>query len=123
MTKKLAGAVNGSAQTIFLLALVFAVTTARAAAYAEQTDKSANTFKGNCASCHGADGAGTALGKTMQAPDLRSEEVQKLPDSELVTVISEGKNNMPPFKQTFSADQIRALVKYVRSLPKAKAAK
>src|SRR5689334_23390308 len=120
MTKKLAGAVNGSAQTIFLLALVFAVTTARAAAYAEQTDKSANTFKGNCASCHGEDGAGTALGKAMQAPDLRSEDVQKLPDADLVKAISEGKNNMPAFKATLSAEQIQALVKHIRSLGKTK---
>jgi mono/diheme cytochrome c family protein len=56
----------------------------------------------------------------MQAPDLRSEDVQKQPDAELNKAISEGKNNMPAFKSTLSAEQIQALVKHVRSLGKSK---
>jgi mono/diheme cytochrome c family protein len=88
--------------------------------FADQNDKGASAFKGNCASCHGDDGAGTALGKAMQAPDLRSEDVQKQPDAELNKAISEGKNNMPAFKSTLSAEQIQALVKHVRSLGKTK---
>jgi len=80
--------------------------------------KGAAAFKGNCVSCHGSDGAGTTLGKTMQAPDLRSDEVQKKPDADLAKVISEGKNNMPAFHNTFNPQQIQDLVAYVRQLGK-----
>ena len=103
-----------------MLILAALVLTIHASSFAEQNDKGASAFKGNCASCHGDDGAGTALGKAMQAPDLRSEAVQKLSDADLTNAISEGKNNMPAFKATLSADQIQALVKQVRSLGKTK---
>jgi mono/diheme cytochrome c family protein len=82
--------------------------------------KAVATFKGNCVSCHGSDGAGTALGKSMQAADLRSDEVQKKSDADLAKVISEGKNNMPAFHNTFNPQQIQDLVAYVRQLGKNK---
>ena len=106
-----------------MLTLLLVMMVPQASSFAEQSDKGASAFKGNCASCHGEDGAGTSLGKAMQAPDLRSEQVQKLSDAELNTTISEGKNNMPAFKATLSADQIQALVKHVRSLGKTKTSK
>jgi cytochrome c6 len=73
-------------------------------------------FKANCVSCHGADGAGTPLGKSMEAPDLRSPEVQKKPDGDLSQTITEGKGDMPSFKRTLSAEQVHAVVDYVRTL-------
>lgn len=76
-------------------------------------------FKGNCVACHGADGAGTPLGKSMQAADLRSSEVQKKSDAELSQTIAEGKGNMPSFKRTLNPEQIQTVVKYVRELGKA----
>jgi mono/diheme cytochrome c family protein len=75
-------------------------------------------FKGNCVGCHGADGAGTSLGKSMQAPDLRSQDVQKKSDRELTQTITEGKQNMPSFKQVLGPDQVQAVVEYVRELGK-----
>jgi mono/diheme cytochrome c family protein len=56
----------------------------------------------------------------MNVPDLRSPEVQKLPDAELAQVISDGKGGMPPFKGSLSEDQIRALVKQIRSMGRKK---
>jgi mono/diheme cytochrome c family protein len=82
--------------------------------------KGAGAFKGNCVSCHGSDGAGTTLGKTMQAPDLRSDDVQKKPDAELAKVIDEGKNNMPAFHNTLNPQQIQDVIGYVRQLGKNK---
>lgn len=73
-------------------------------------------FKSACASCHGQDGAGTPLGKSIKAPDLRSPEVQKHSDVELTKVISEGKGDMPSFRSSFDDKQIQALVQYVRGL-------
>jgi mono/diheme cytochrome c family protein len=66
--------------------------------------------------CHGPDGAGSEVGKSLNIPDLRNDVVQKLPDSELAKTISEGKAGMPPFKGSLTEAQIHALVKYVRSL-------
>ncbi|HET7440529.1 MAG TPA: cytochrome c [Terriglobales bacterium] len=79
-------------------------------------DKSKAKFNSACASCHGKDGAGTALGKSIQAPDLRSEPVQKHSDAMLAQVIAEGKGDMPSFKNSFNDEQIRSLVQYVRGL-------
>jgi len=77
---------------------------------------SSATFRTKCAMCHGQDGAGSDVGKTMNIPDLRSQAVQKLPDAELAQVISNGKAGMPPFKSSLSEDQIHGLVTYIRSL-------
>jgi mono/diheme cytochrome c family protein len=52
----------------------------------------------------------------MNIPDLRSDAVQKLPDSELAQIIANGKGGMPPFKSTLNDDQIHALVAHIRSL-------
>jgi mono/diheme cytochrome c family protein len=77
-------------------------------------------FKGNCVACHGSDGAGTPLGKSIQAADLRSPEVQKKSDSELAQTISDGKGNMPSFKRILDPEQVKAVVAYVRELGKSK---
>jgi cytochrome c oxidase cbb3-type subunit 3 len=75
-------------------------------------------FKGNCVVCHGGDGSGTPLGKSMQAVDLHSPEVQKKSDAQLAQTITEGKGNMPSFKRVLDPGQIEALVGYVRELGK-----
>jgi mono/diheme cytochrome c family protein len=76
----------------------------------------AATFRTKCAMCHGEDGGGSEVGKTMNVPDLRSPEVQKLQDPELVQIISNGKGGMPSFKSSLSADQIHALVTHIRAM-------
>jgi cytochrome c6 len=75
----------------------------------------ADVFKTNCVVCHGADGTGSPTGKALQAPDLHSDAVQKLTVAEMVTQVSDGKNNMPPFKNSLSKDEIAAVVTYVRT--------
>ena len=74
------------------------------------------TFRTKCVMCHGPDGGGSQVGKSMNVPDLRSPEVQKLPDAQLGQIISDGKGGMPAFKSSFSEDQIHSLVAHVRSL-------
>jgi len=74
------------------------------------------TIRTKYAMCHGQDGAGSAVGKSMNVADLRAPIVQKLPDAELAQVISNGKGGMPPFKSSLSEDQIHALVTRIRSL-------
>ncbi len=74
------------------------------------------TFRTKCAMCHGPDGSGSEVGKSMNVPDLRSQVVQKLPDAELAQVIANGKGGMPSFKNSLSEEQIHALVAHIRSL-------
>ncbi len=77
---------------------------------------SSATFRTKCAMCHGQDGGGSEVGKSMNVPDLRSQAVQKLPGAELAQVIANGKGGMPSFKNSLSEEQIHALVAHIRSL-------
>ena len=104
---------------IVLLAATGAPFLVRAAQSGGTTNPQA-LFETNCASCHGAKGDGdTMIGKQLQASDLRSPEIQKKTDAELTASILNGKNNkMPPFASKLKAEQIAALLKYVRELPR-----
>jgi mono/diheme cytochrome c family protein len=74
-------------------------------------------YKAKCASCHGADGSGqTAVGKSMKLRDLRSPEVQKQTDQDLVKITADGKGKMPAYKGKLADDEIKALVAYMRSI-------
>ena len=71
----------------------------------------------HCASCHGKDGSGaTAMGKKLGVKDYTED--QSFSDAEAEKVIMDGKDKMKPFKGKLSADDAKALVKYVRSLKK-----
>jgi cytochrome c6 len=75
----------------------------------------AAVYKSKCVTCHGADGGGTPVGKSLKVADLRSAAVQSRSDAELTLVISDGKNNMPGFKGTVSDDEITAVLAHVRT--------
>ncbi len=77
---------------------------------------SSATYRAKCAACHGPDGGGSEVGKSMHVPDLRSQAVQKQSDAELAQIISNGKGGMPAFKDSLSEDQIHALVTHIRTL-------
>ncbi|HEY1263887.1 MAG TPA: cytochrome c [Terriglobales bacterium] len=99
--------------TIFLLPALFLF----AAQDTPDSAAGAAAYKTKCLTCHGADGSGnTPVGKSLKVADLRSDPVQKKSDDELAQSIAEGKGNMPSFKNSTSADQIKALVAHIRSL-------
>jgi mono/diheme cytochrome c family protein len=76
-------------------------------------------FKAKCATCHGPDGKGqNAMGKKMNLRDLGSAEVQKQTDKELHDWTANGKGKMPAYKDKLSADEINALVAFMRTLKK-----
>jgi mono/diheme cytochrome c family protein len=77
---------------------------------------SSEMFRTKCEMCHGQDGAGSTVGKSMNVPDLRSPAVRNLPDAELAQIISNGKGGMSSFKSSLSGDQIHGLVTHIRSL-------
>jgi cytochrome c6 len=106
------GIVAISASAMLFLAVAGSAPSANAA------DTGESLFSSNCAVCHGTDGHGTATGKALNAPDLSSDAVQKLTNAQITAQIENGKGNMPPFKSTLSASQIKLLVAYVRTFKK-----
>jgi cytochrome c6 len=100
---------------LFVGLAFFAVSIAQANPAPDAAADSA-TFRTKCAMCHGPDGSGSEVGKSMHVPDLRSPAVQKLPDAQLVQIISDGKGGMPSFKSSLSEDQVHSLVAHIRSL-------
>lgn len=101
-----------AALTVFASFIAGSVARAQTAA----SPDAAATFKSKCVTCHAADGSGSALGKRLHAPDLRSKEVQDKTSAALAQVISAGKDNMPAFGNRLDKDQIQKLADYIHTL-------
>jgi mono/diheme cytochrome c family protein len=87
-----------------------------AAAIPAAADDAAALYKSKCQVCHGADGKGTAAGQKMGAKDFQSPEVAKQSDADLAKITKEGKGKMPKYDGKLTDDQIKGLIKYIRSL-------
>jgi cytochrome c6 len=77
----------------------------------------ADLYKSKCAMCHGADGKGSSVGKTMGAHDFTTAEVQKMSDAELSEIITKGKNKMKA-PTGLKPEDVKGLVAYIRTLKK-----
>jgi cytochrome c6 len=97
------------------LIIVIVVMVAVSPAAPQDGASGAGVYKSKCQTCHGPDGGGTAVGKSLKVADLRSPDVQSKSDAELTQVISDGKNNMPGFKGTITDDEIQAVLAHVRT--------
>jgi cytochrome c553 len=78
----------------------------------------AATYKAKCGPCHAMDGTPTAAGKVMGAHDLRTEDVQKMSDADMTTIIAKGKNKMKAYEKELKPDEIKALVAFIRTMKK-----
>jgi cytochrome c553 len=105
----------GRVVAVTMLCIVLNCVTALAAPKAQGAQ---TLFNSTCASCHSQNGTPTAVGKSLNAPDLGLTDVQKHTDIELQQIISNGKGNMPPFKGNLSEAQINSLAAYIRSFSK-----
>ena len=85
---------------------------------ARAQDASGALYKSKCAGCHGVDGSGSAMGKKMGAHNFTTADVQGMSDTELSTVITNGKNKMPAYGKSLKAEDITGLVAYIRTLKK-----
>jgi cytochrome c6 len=83
---------------------------------AQAQDASA-LFKSKCAGCHAADGTGSAMGKKMGAHDFTTTDVQKMSDTELSDIITNGKNKMPKYG-SLKPEEVKGLVAFIRTLKK-----
>jgi len=79
-------------------------------ASAARAEDAAALYQAKCKMCHGADGKGTSVGKTMGAPDLTAT---KLSAADAAKVIESGKGKMTPYKGKLSDAEIKALGEYV----------
>lgn len=99
-----------------ILALMFAVVAIFAlphATFAADGKVLYETSAPKCVMCHGGDGHGKA---SMKGSDLTLAAVRAKSDAALAKVITEGAKPMKAY--TFSADELKALVVYVRTLQK-----
>ncbi|MGB9205153.1 MAG: cytochrome c [Terriglobales bacterium] len=77
-------------------------------------DDGATLYKAKCAMCHGADAAGKPA---MKAPSLISDEAKKLSDADLAKAVAE-KAKHPAGVKSLAADDVKAIVAYIRTLQK-----
>ena len=76
-------------------------------------------FKERCAMCHGQDGtASTPMAKMMHIPSFKSAALVKAPEGQLIAATENGKGRMPAYKGKLSAQQIKDVVAYIRTLQK-----
>ena len=66
-------------------------------------------FSASCASCHGADGAGTSLGPTI----LGIGQFFAEDTSSLISLVTNGGTNMPEFGTKLTTGEVDAVVQYV----------
>jgi mono/diheme cytochrome c family protein len=101
---------------VMILAGVVALASA-GALRAQQPVDAPSLFAKTCASCHGAKGTPSpAMARSMGIPDFTSGALASIPDSVLKNTIANGKGRMmPSYKARLSAEQITALVRYIRT--------
>lgn len=104
---------------IAMFVAMFAVVVA---ARAEDFDAKA-AFDSKCAICHGKDGKGeTTMGKKAGCKDFTDAKVQDaITDEKALKSLKEGIKDgetvkMKPFAEKLSEDEMKAVLKYVRSL-------
>jgi mono/diheme cytochrome c family protein len=107
------------AKRMFLAALIgLAIVVVSSAPLRAQPDAEDNYNK-KCAVCHGKDGAGnTAKGKQLHVKDVH-EYMKSSSEADMIKAVTDGKGEtMDAYKDQFTADQIKAIVQYYRSLAK-----
>lgn len=88
---------------------------------AQEPAGAAALYAKTCASCHGARGTPTPAMKTsMGVPDFAvAGTLASVPDTALRTSVMNGKGRMmPSYKSRLSAEQVTALIGYIRTLSK-----
>jgi cytochrome c oxidase cbb3-type subunit 3 len=79
----------------------------------ESTGGAAEIYAASCAKCHGSDGrANTAKGRKLEATDFTGDWNRD--EARGIRIITNGKGDMPSFKNKLTAAQIRAVFGYVR---------
>jgi cytochrome c6 len=104
----------------FAFLLISGAETSSHAAAATPAASAQDVYLDKCSVCHGQDGAGnTAKGRKLKVKNVRSPEVQKLSETEMIDIVAKGKGkDMDGFEKALGADMVKQLVTYYRSLAK-----
>lgn len=103
----------GLASVLFVL-MILVSNSKKGAVVVHAQRGGAEIYAASCARCHGNDGRGqTPKGKQTGAKDFTNPKWQAL-EARGIRAITSGKGSMPAFKDTLSADEIKAVWEHVR---------
>ena len=91
-------------------------------------DPGKKIFEGKCAQCHGKDAKGVAkMAKVLKVDpvniDLTRPEAVTMTSDDLEAIVTNGKNKMGKYKGKLTADQIKEVVAYLKTLQDASQSK
>lgn len=107
--------------TIFVCVLaLFTFALTKTAPNVHAAFDAASIYAAKCAKCHGNDGSGTEKYKKKGVKDFTNASWQKSrSDAQFTASINNGKGDvMPGWKAKLTAEEVKALVGYVRSFAK-----
>jgi mono/diheme cytochrome c family protein len=74
----------------------------------------ASLFRQNCAICHGPEGEGKTLDDGRVIPNIRDGEHKYKTGEEIYNHIANGGNGMVPFRDQFTARELKLMVDFVQ---------
>jgi mono/diheme cytochrome c family protein len=84
--------------------------------FTDQTrENGAKAYSVYCASCHGAPGRGNIINLVPPPPDPATDKFQKNSDGEIFFKITEGRQQMPSFRNVLISDEIWDIISFLRS--------
>ncbi len=77
-----------------------------------------DVYLDKCSVCHAKDGSGnTAKGRKLKVKDVRSPDVQKMTEAEMIEIVAKGKGqDMDGYEKDLGKDMVKSVVEYYRSL-------
>ncbi len=96
---------------VFLGLFLIAINFACMPVIASETVNSAKLFQANCAGCHANGGNIIRRGKNLKQRALRRNKVNS--QEAIITLVTQGKNNMPPYQDRLTKEEISAVAAYV----------
>jgi mono/diheme cytochrome c family protein len=77
-----------------------------------------DVYLDKCSVCHAKDGSGnTAKGRKLKVKDVRSPDVQKMTEAEMIEIVAKGKGqDMDGYEKDLGKDMVKNVVEYYRSL-------
>jgi mono/diheme cytochrome c family protein len=124
------GWISSGAALLLLTPVLLTIITGNRAVSAQPRNPKANAavagdlYRTNCARCHGADGRGdTPWGQSHTVPDFTDhgwwrQHAKTTTRGKLLSVVTNGKDDMPAFAKKLTRSQIKLLVDYVRRFRK-----
>lgn len=96
------------------------INSAQPTATANELAAAQSIYKENCARCHKDDGSGGKIdieGTIINADNLTTEKMKNMDDAKYIKYIENGipDEGMPAFKNKLSDQQIKDVVKYIRT--------